>query len=185
MTINVTMHMESGNAVKMELYPEEAPNAVNSILEMTDQGCYENLAVQRIAPDFVLQPWFDEERMDERYQYVMPVETGQNTLEFKRGCVGMAGDGEKESSCGCFFIVTGEESGKKLQGRFTPVGYVVEGMEEVERIMHVPTRDVETDMEGVVVKEPLRPEVITKITYELNGYEPQNVKKQYRSGYRA
>lgn len=175
--------MESGKQIVMELYPREAPNAVHSILEMIDNGCYQKMAIQRIAPDFVLQPWYDEERMDERYQYVMPVETERNTLEFDRYAVGMAGDGAGEASCGCFFIVAGDHCKEKLQGRFTPVGYVTEGTEEVERIMHTETKDVDSGMEGVVVKEPCKPEVIEKMTYELNGYRPEKVQKKYRAGY--
>lgn len=183
MNINVTIHMENGKNVVMELYPDYAPNAVNSILEMIDQDCYKNLTIQRIAPDFVLQPWYDEDRMDERFQYVMPLEVEQNELQFRKYAVGMAGDGEAEASCGCFFIVTGDGCEQRLQDRFTPIGYVVEGFEEVERIMHVETADVDCGMEGVTVKEPVIPEVISQMSYELNDYKPQEVKKKYRAGY--
>lgn len=166
MKINVTIHMKNGNNIVMELYPDEAPNAVNSILEMIDQDCYKDLVIQRIAPDFVLQPWFDEERMDERYQNIIPVEIENNSLEFRRYCVGMAGNGVDESACGCFFIVTGDNCKERLQGKFTPVGYVVEGFEEVERIMHVDTTRLDVGMENVVVMEPVEPEVIAQISYK-------------------
>lgn len=185
MNVKVTIQMENKNQIILELFPDYAPNAVNSILEMIDKDCYKNLEIQRIAPGFVLQPWYDEERMDERFQYVMPVEVEENKLKFEKYAVGMAGDGEAEASCGCFFIVTGEECETRLQGRFTPVGRVIEGFEEIERIMRVDTKDVESGMEGVVVKEPLKPEIITQMTYELNGYQPEQVKKKYRSGYQS
>lgn len=177
MNISVTMYMESGNKIVMELSPDDAPNAVNSILEMIDKDCYRNLPIQRIAPDFVMQPWYDEERMDERFQYVMPVEVENNHLQFEKYTIGMAGNGAGEASCGCFFIVTGDNCGERLQGRFTPVGNVAAGFEELERIMHVAVRDVDSGMEGVTIKEPLKPEIITQMTYELNGYEPQTVRK--------
>lgn len=183
MSIYVTIHMESGNDIVMELYPNDAPNAVNSILEMIDQDCYKNLEIQRIAPDFVLQPWYDEERMDERFQYVMPVELEGNTLQFRKYAVGMAGNGAGEASCGCFYIVAGDGCEERLSGRFTPVGYVVEGFEEVERIMHVDTRNIDIGMEGVTVEEPVEPEVIANVSYELNGYEMHKVVKKYREGY--
>lgn len=183
MKVNVTIHMKNGNNIVMELYPEMAPNSVNSIIEMIDQDCYKDLTIQRIAPDFVLQPWFDEDRMDERFQYVMPVELENNTLEFDKYCVGMAGNGSDEAGCGCFYIVAGDNCKERLQGKFTPVGHVVEGFEEVERIMHVETTRLDVGMENIVVMEPVEPEVIAQMTYELNGYEPQKVMKEYREGY--
>lgn len=185
MKVNITMHMASGNDIVMELSPKDAPNSVNSILEMIDQDCYKDLKIQRIAPDFVLQPWYDEDRMDERFQYVTPVELEGNTMKFQKYAVGMAGDGAGNSSCGCFYIVAGDGHEERLTGRFTPIGRVVEGFEEVERIMHVDTKDIDIGIEGIVVKEPVEPEVILQVSYELNGYEPKNVQKQYREGYQA
>lgn len=44
--------------------------------------------------------------------------------------------------------------------------------------MHVKTREVVCDMEGVVVREPVIPEVIQEITYELNGYKRKKVVKR-------
>lgn len=173
MTIKVTVHMKSGKDMVMELYPEKAPNAINSLIEMIDQGCFENMVIQRIAPDFVFQPWFDESRMDERFQYVIDVEA--NDLPFKKYCVGVPGDGEGAVSCGGFYIVAGDGHEAKLTGKYTAMGYLVDGFEEFDRLMHVPMRDVETGMTGVVVKEPVEPEVITDMTYELNGYQPQAV----------
>lgn len=183
MNVYVTMHMASGKDIVMELSPADAPNSVNSILEMIDQDCYKDLVIQRIAPDFVLQPWFDEDRMDERFQYVTPVELENNTLKFSKYAVGMAGNGAGESSCGCFYIVAGDGCEERLHGRFTPVGRVIEGFEEVERIMHVDTEAVDVGIEGVVVKAPLTPEVIRQVSYDLNGYEPKKPEKKYRDGY--
>lgn len=56
------------------------------------------------------------------------------------------------------------------------MGYLADGFEEFDRLMHVPMKDVETGMPGVVVKEPVEPEIISNMTYELNGYQPQPVR---------
>lgn len=176
------IEMESGGQICMRLHPEKAPNAVNSILEMVDMGAYVGLAIQRIAPDFVLQPWYDEQRMDERFHYVMEGEFEENgwsnDLPFQKYAVGMAGDGKKISSCGCFFIVAGEHSGERLYGKFTAVGEVTEGFEEVERIMHVDTKEVDSGMEGVVVREPAVPEVIRRASYVCNGFASRKPEKR-------
>lgn len=169
------IHIRGRETVTVELYPELAPNAVNSILELIDQNGFEELVIQRIAPDFVLQPWYDETRMDERYHYVMEKEISPD-FRFTRYAVGIAGN-EEIASCGCFYFVMGDDCETRLNGKFTGVGRVTEGAGELERIMHVKLQDVPCDIEGVVVKEPVVPEIVEQITYELNGYERQSVEK--------
>ena len=53
---------------------------------------------------------------------------------------------------------------------------LVEGFEEVERIISVPLQDVASP-EGVVVKEPKNPEVIKHVSVDLNGYEYKEPKQ--------
>lgn len=170
----VTMKMKNGAEIKFELYVDKAPNAANSILEMADLKGYENLAIQRIAPNYVLQPWYDEVRMDERYHYVMEREIVED-FNFEHYDVGVAGDGAEITSCGCFYFVTGDDCGSRLKGNFTGVGRVIEGFEEIDRIMNVPTRDIECEF---TVKEPIEPEIVESVSYCLNGYERVPVKKR-------
>lgn len=172
----ICIRMKNHAEIVVELYPQSAPNAVNSILELIDQKGFEELQIQRIAPDFVLQPWFDEVHMDQRYQYVMEKEICPE-FSFTRYTVGMAGN-EEIASCGCIFFVMGDGCEERLNGKFTGAGKVISGFDELERIMHVKTRKVVCDMEGVVVREPVIPEVIQEITYELNGYERKKVVKR-------
>lgn len=171
----ICIKMKSKAEIIVELYPQVAPNAVNSILELIDQKGFQALPIQRIAPDFVLQPWFDEVHMDQRYQYVMEKEICPK-FSFARYTVGMAGN-EEIASCGCIFFVMGDHCEARLNGKFTGVGRVLSGADELERIMHVETREVVCDMEGVVVREPVIPEIIEEVTYELNGYQRQDVVK--------
>ena len=39
----VTMTMESGNSVKIELYPDVAPNTVNNFIHLVNKGFYNGL----------------------------------------------------------------------------------------------------------------------------------------------
>ncbi len=177
----VTLEMESGGRIRLRLRPDKAPNAVNSILELAELGGYDGLVIQRIAPDFVLQPWYDEQRMDERFQYIMEGEFDANgypnDLPFHKYTVGMAGDGAHISSCGCIFIVAGEHCEERLNGKYTAVGEVVEGFAEVDRIMQVETKEIDSGMEGVVVREPVKPEIIRRAVCCRHGYAAKKTEK--------
>lgn len=177
----ITIHMKNKKQITMELYPDKAPNGVNSILELAQMNAYDNLSIQRIAPGFVLQPWYDEKRMGPEFQYIMKGEFSaaghDNDLAFEKYTVGLGGDGSSISACGCIFIVIGDGYEQRLGGKFTAVGKVVDGFGEVQRITQVETRDIESGMEGVVVKEPLHPEIIETITVTYNGYTPSPVDK--------
>lgn len=171
------IHMQNGKRIAIELYPEYAKNAVNCLIEMIDMKAYDNMSIQRIVPDFVLQPWYDETKMSEAFQYVIEAECDcngyDNPLQFKKYVVGMAGDGHTYASNSAFFICLGNEQVKRLQGKFAAVGKVIDGFEEIERLSKVDLRKVEVE-ENVQVFEPIQPEVISTICLELNGYTPTN-----------
>ena len=186
----VSMTMETGAVITFELYPDKAPNSVNGLLEMIGQEAFDQMVIQRLVPDFVFQPWYDESVMDERFQYMIEGEFAANGFEgndlpFDKYTVGMAGDGAKTSNSCCFFITVGETRKEYLQGRFAAIGKVVSGFEELERIMGVPMVPVETGMTGAKVNKPVKDEVIRSIRVDLRGYEPQPVKKFLPESYLA
>lgn len=51
----VTMKMNSGNSVKIELYPEVAPNTVNNFISLVNKGFYTNLTFHRVISGFMIQ----------------------------------------------------------------------------------------------------------------------------------
>lgn len=170
--MNIVMH--NGNTICVELYPEYANNAVNSLIEMVEMHAYDNMEIQRIVPNFVLQPWYDETRMSDAFQYLIEAECANNgydnPLRFEKYVVGMAGDGEKYASNSAFFICLGNEEVKRLQGKFAAIGKVIDGFKEIDRLSHVELRKVEVE-ENVQVFEPIHAEIIQTIHLELNGYK--------------
>lgn len=155
-----------GKSIVIEAYPEYTPKAIESICRLADAKGYEHLAIQRIVPDFVLQPWYDEVNMDERYQQLLESEcaiNGYPQLSYQKYAVGMAGDGQGKSAGGCFFIAL--DNYERLQGIYPVIGYVIEGKEEIDRLMKVELVDVACD--EAVVKQPKYPEVIEALTYEM------------------
>lgn len=48
----VTIEMENGGVIKVELYPEIAPNTVNNFLSLVNKGFYDGLIFHRVIPGF-------------------------------------------------------------------------------------------------------------------------------------
>lgn len=158
--------------ITLELYPEHAPNAVSGFLWAIEKGVFRGRTIKRIVPGFVLQPSYDltqEPEFDMMIEGEFEANGFHNPIEFKRGIVAMAGDGQKESH-GCeFFITLADDVASRLQGRFTAFGKVIDGYDELERLEAVETFDVNIGVEGVVVKEPVTPEIIKDITVDTFG----------------
>ena len=51
----VTIEMESGKTIKMELYPEIAPNTVANFVSLASKGYYDGLIFHRVIPGFMIQ----------------------------------------------------------------------------------------------------------------------------------
>ena len=51
----VTIEMENGGIIKVELYPDIAPNTVNNFLSLVKSGFYNGLIFHRVIPGFMIQ----------------------------------------------------------------------------------------------------------------------------------
>ena len=51
----VTIEMENGGLIKVELYPEIAPNTVASFVSLVSKGFYDGLIFHRVIPGFMIQ----------------------------------------------------------------------------------------------------------------------------------
>ena len=167
----VSIYTDRG-VIKVELFPEYAPNAVNSFLWAVREHIYENRVIRRVVPGFVLQPsysYFEEKRCDFMIEGEFASNGVNNPLKMEKGTVAMAGDGAKLAH-GCeFFITLSDEAGEKLQDRFTAFGKVISGYEEVERLEQVET--VQLFPEGVqaVIRQPVEDEHMLRVEAETFG----------------
>lgn len=168
-----TIIMKSGKEIVIELIPSSAPNAVNSFIYLANKGSFDNKDIKRIVPDFVIQPTYDEFAESDDYRYELDGEFLNNGFEdgidIKKGVVAMAGDGAKYASGSCYYITLSDDAGEKLNGRYSAIGKVIMGYDEVERIENVKTVPVESGLEGVKVNLPVVPETILSIRVETFG----------------
>ena len=160
--------------IKIELFPEYAPNTVASFIWAAGQGMYKNRLIKRIVPGFVLQPsycFFDDKRCDYMIEGEFSANGFDNGMKMEKWTVAMAGDGEKLAH-GCeFFITLSDETGEKLQGKFAAFGRVISGFEEVERLENVPLVQVYPEGVGAKIMQPVEDEYMLDVKVETFGEE--------------
>lgn len=199
----VTMDIEGYGMVKIELYPDVAPNTVTHFVKKVNEGFYDGLTFHRTIPTFMIQGGDKEGTGSGELDYALPGEFiangySKNTLKHERGVVSMArADYGSENgltsysynSAGTqFFIMT--ENSPSLDGYYTAFGKVIEGMDVVDAISNVEVvyrsqnlgegEEAPKDENGkpIASDRPVNPPVITKMTVETYGVdygEPKTV----------
>ncbi len=160
----VTMTMQNGNSVKIELYPEIAPNTVNNFIYLVKRGFYDGLTFHRVIPGFMIQGGCPNGNGMGGPGYNIRGEFTQNhfpnSLKHEPGVISMARTMHPDSAGSQFFIM--HHSAPHLDGQYAAFGRVIEGMEEVNRIAGVPTGYGD---------RPRTPEVIRSMTVETFGVD--------------
>lgn len=124
-----TIQTEKGD-VKLQLFPDKAPMAVNSFVFLARNGWFDDITFHRVVKNFVAQAGdpsgsgfggpgysFDNEISDLKFD--------------KAGMVGMANAGP--GSNGSQFFIT-YAAAPNLDGNYTVFGEVIEGMEVLQQL---------------------------------------------------
>ena len=132
----VTITMENGGVITVELYPDVAPNTVNNFISLVSKGFYNGLIFHRIIPGFMIQGGDPEGRGFGGPGYSIPGEFSsngfRNDLSHKRGVISMARSQHPDSAGSQFFIM--HEDGDFLDGDYAAFGCVTSGMEVIDAI---------------------------------------------------
>ena len=167
----VTMTMENGGEVKIELYPSIAPNTVNNFISLIEDGFYDGLIFHRVIPGFMVQGGDPEGSGMGGPGYSIPGEFEangfENNLAHTRGVLSMARSEDPNSAGSQFFIMT--DDAEYLDGEYAAFGEVVDGMDVVDEIVNV---------ERDSADKPEEDQVIKSMKVDLVGYEPAEVEKQ-------
>jgi len=51
----VTIEMQNGSTIKVELYPDKAPNTVNNFISLVKSGFYDGIIFHRVIKGFMIQ----------------------------------------------------------------------------------------------------------------------------------
>ena len=197
----VTMEVENFGTIKMELYPEQAPETVANFITLANRGFYNGLTFHRVVKDFMIQGGDKEgtgqgsatladlkDDGDSSTDYSIKgefVANGvNNTLKFNEGVVGMArNDYTKYSSSlkeesynsgsSQFFIMT--KANTSLNGYYTAFGKVTEGMDVVHKIENVEVKAADSTSDSsssnTEVSTPVETVKISSVTVDTQGID--------------
>jgi len=114
----------------MEWLTEKAPCSVANITELVEAGFYDDKYFHRVVPGFVIQGGCPRGDGWGALNWTQRSEFS-NELKYTRGTVGLASSGKDTE--GVQFFIT-HQATPNLEGRYTILGYVVQGMDVVDKI---------------------------------------------------
>lgn len=127
----VTIEMENGNKIKIELYPHIAPNTVSNFISLINHNFYDGVIFHRVIPGFMIQGGDPDGNGMGGPGYAIKGEFSsngfQNNLKHERGVISMARTGFPDSAGSQFFIMA--EDSPHLDGDYAAFGRVTEGIE--------------------------------------------------------
>ena len=166
----VTIEMENGGKIVLELYPDKAPNTVANFLSLVNDGFYDDVIFHRVIPGFMVQGGDPQGTGLGGPGYTIHGEFAnndftQNDLKHTRGVISMARQGNPydpkpyyNTAGSQFFIMVADSP--SLDNDYAAFGKVLEGMDVVDAIVSVPT--------GAKDK-PTTPQKMKKVTAETFG----------------
>lgn len=125
-----TLHTEKGD-ITIELYPEDAPLAVNNFVFLSNEGWYDGVTFHRVLPGFVAQAGDPTGTGLGGPGYAFENEVSENLSFDSAGVLGMANAGP-DSNGSQFFITLAPAP--HLDGGYSIFGKVIAGMEVVDSI---------------------------------------------------
>ena len=161
-----TIIMENGKEIKLELYPEKAPNTVNNFISLANSGFYNGLIFHRVIKGFMIQGGDPAGVGTGGPGYCIKGEFAlngfkNNDIKHVRGVISMARATHPNSAGSQFFIM--HDNASYLDGQYAAFGKVVSGIEVVDEIATVPT--------NFYSNKPKIDQVIKSITVETYGVE--------------
>ncbi|HEY3375267.1 MAG TPA: peptidylprolyl isomerase [Candidatus Aquicultor sp.] len=126
--------------IVIQLFPHKAPKTVDSVVKLINSGFYNGIKWHRIEPGFVAQTGDPLSKNNDPNDdglgnpgYTIKLEL--NDVPHLRGTVGMAHNAKDVNSGGSqFYICLNDES--QLDGKYTVIGKVTEGMDVVDKIQY-------------------------------------------------
>ena len=158
----VTFEMENGDVMKVELYPEVAPNTVNNFISLVNKGFYDGLIFHRVINGFMIQGGCPNGTGMGGPGYSIAGEFAQNgfdnQLKHEPGVISMARAMNPDSAGSQFFIM--HKNSPHLDGAYAAFGKIIEGMDVVNKIA-----ETDTDFRD----KPITDQKMKKVTVETFG----------------
>lgn len=167
----VTIEMETGKQIQVELYPEVAPNTVKNFISLVNNGFYNGLIFHRVIRGFMIQGGCPNGTGMGGPGYHIKGEFAingfKNELKHTAGVISMARAGHPDSAGSQFFIM--HKDAPHLDGSYAAFGKVVEGLDVVDEIAN--QRVDYSD-------RPMAPQVMKSVTVDTFGVDYSAPEKQ-------
>lgn len=134
----VTIEMEDGGIIVLELDPSKAPNTVNNFLSLAGSGFYDGVIFHRVISNFMIQGGDPEGTGSGGPGYTIKGEMANNgnsanDMSHVRGVLSMARTSVSYDTAGSQFFIVVEDS-LFLDDEYTAFGKVIDGMDVVDKI---------------------------------------------------
>lgn len=147
-----TIDIENYGIIKVELDTDEAPITVKNFVSLAESGFYDNLTFHRIIESFMMQGGDPEGKgtggSNTNIEGEFALNGHSNSISHSRGVISMARSNDYNSASSQFFIMHADAP--SLDGQYAAFGYVVEGMEVVDKVC---TDAEPTDGNGTISTE--------------------------------
>ena len=158
----VTIEMESGDKIQIELYPEVAPNTVSNFIDLVEHNFYDGLIFHRVINGFMIQGGCPDGTGMGGPGYSIAGEFSQNgfknELKHTAGVISMARAMHPDSAGSQYFII--HKDAPHLDGAYAAFGKVIDGMDIVNKIA-----TIDTDYSD----RPTEPQVMKTVTVDTFG----------------
>lgn len=167
----VSIKLKNEEVIKIELYPEVAPNTVKNFISLVKKGFYNGKIFHRVIPGFMIQGGCPDGTGMGGPGYSIRGEFTNNgfnnDLKHSKGVISMARSMQRDSAGSQFFIMVANSP--HLDGQYASFGKVIEGMEFAEKIVSVATDRSDRPFEDQVMKE------VTVDTFGVEYDEPEKL----------
>lgn len=167
----VTMKLNTGKEIKIELYPEIAPNTVNNFISLVNKGFYNGLIFHRIISGFMIQGGDPDGTGMGGPDYKIKGEFAfngfKNDLKHTRGVISMARSQMPNSAGSQFFIMHADAP--HLDGQYAAFGKVIDGLDAVDEVANTKTDFRDRPIVAQVM------ETVTVDTFGVNYPEPEKL----------
>ncbi|HMP73484.1 MAG TPA: peptidylprolyl isomerase [Kiritimatiellia bacterium] len=162
----ITIRTSKGD-IRLELYPEQAPETVANFLAYVEDGHYNGTIFHRVIENFMIQGGGFTPDMNQKPTRAPVRNEAQNGLRNDRGTIAMARTQIIDSATSQFFINVVDNPNLNFRSP-DPMGFgycvfgrVIEGMEVVDAI-----KDVETGTRGPFRDVPVETVEIIEVIRE-------------------
>lgn len=155
-----TIEVENFGTIKVELYPDIAPNTVKNFIALANNGYYNGKTFHRTIPNFMIQGGdklgdgtggvtlsdLGEGELEDEYSIKGEFLANgfKNTLKHEKGVISMARSDysqlglteEGYNSAGAQFFIM-NETNSSLDGYYASFGKVIDGLDVVDKIANV------------------------------------------------